>query len=109
MLLSYTWKNQNQHINVLETVAVLDLLRKLGREQSHQGQRRLLLIDNQGALGILVKGRSSSRAMMAPWIRISALLMAGHMRLILGWVRTDLNPADGPSRWARKRQGSDAA
>ena len=109
VILSYSWKNQNQHINVLETVAVLDLLRKLGRDKESQGKRRLILIDNQAALGVLAKGRSSSKAMMAPLTRISAILIAGHMRLILGWVRTDWNPADGPSRWAKKRQSSNAA
>ncbi|CAE8685015.1 unnamed protein product, partial [Polarella glacialis] len=92
-----------QHINALETVTVLDLLRKLGRESGTQNFRRMVLIDNQVALGVIAKGRSSSRAMMAPLRRISALLVAGNVRLVLGWVRADWNPADGPSRWVKKR------
>lgn len=102
VVMSYAWK-ETQHINVLETVAVLDLLRKLGRESGTQNFRRMVLIDNQAALGVIAKGRSSSRAMMAPLRRISALLVAGNVRLVLGWVRTDWNPADGPSRWVKKR------
>ncbi|CAE8717690.1 unnamed protein product, partial [Polarella glacialis] len=102
VVMSYAWK-ETQHINVLETVAVLDLLRKLGRESGIQNFRRMVLIDNQAALGVIAKGRSSSRAMMAPLRRISALLVAGNVRLVLGWVCTDWNPADGPSRWVKKR------
>ncbi|CAE8601716.1 unnamed protein product, partial [Polarella glacialis] len=102
VVMSYAWE-ETQHINVLETVAALDLLRKLGRESGTQNFRRMVLIDNQAALGVIAKGRSSSRAMMALLRRISALLVAGNVRLVLGWVRADWNPADGPSRWVKKR------
>jgi hypothetical protein len=103
VILSYAWKQSGQHINVLETAAVLDLLRKLARDEKSQGHRRLILVDNQAALGVLAKGRSTSKALMGRLMRCSALLMAGGLRLVLGWVRTDWNPADGPSRWVTKR------
>ena len=103
VIMSYRWKEE-QHINVLETVAVLDLLRKLAREETTQGFRRMILVDNQAALGVLAKGRSSSRAMTAHLRRVSAILLASNCRLVLAWVRTDWNPADGPSRWAKRRK-----
>ena len=98
VFLSYRWK-QSGHINVLEAAAVLDLLRKLAKNPQEMKFRRLLLIDNQSVLGVLAKGRSSSQALQAPLTRISALLVATETKLILGWVQSALNPADGPSRW----------
>ena len=73
VFLSYKWK-QSGHINVLEAVAVLDLLRKLARSPSEARLRRLLLVDNQSVLGVLARGRSSSQALQAPLTRIAALL-----------------------------------
>ena len=85
VFLSYKWK-QSGHINVLEAVAVLDLLRKLARSPSEARLRRLLLVDNQSVLGVLARGRSSSQALQAPLTRIAALLVAMENKLILGWV-----------------------
>ena len=98
VFLSDRWK-QSGHISVLETAAVLDLLRKLARNPQEMQFRRFRLIDNQSVLGVLAKGRSSSQALQAPFTRISALLVATETRLILGWVQSALNPADGQSRW----------
>ncbi len=104
VLSSYKWTNEREtHINVLETQAVFDLARKLARQTEHMGQRKLVLVDNQAAIGAIRKGRSSSRLMMRPLRRLMAVVTAGNLRLALGWVRTDWNPADGPSRWAQKR------
>lgn len=108
VLLSYQWKEANQHINILETAAVLDVLRKLCRESKHHGKRYVLLIDNQTALSALAKGRSSARALQSPLRRIAAILVAGGVVLHAGWVKSKWNPADGPSRWAAKRRGNGA-
>ena len=66
VLLSYRWKQGGQHINVLETTAVLDLARKLARDPKNHGLRSILLIDNIVSLLVQAKGRSSSRALHAP-------------------------------------------
>jgi hypothetical protein len=108
VLLSYQWKQKDQHINVLELVAVLDLLRRLGRDGKCHSKRMVTLVDNQVAVSCITKGRSSARALQGPLRRISAVCLAGHFRLCLGWIKSKLNPADGPSRWAKKRQGSHA-
>ena len=108
VLLSYQWKEPGQHINVLETAAVLDVLRKLCRESKHHHKRYAILIDNQTALSALAKGRSSARALQSPLRRIGAILVAGGVVLHPGWVKSKWNPADGPSRWAAKRHAHGA-
>ena len=104
VLMSYTWKQKGQHINVLELVAVLDLLRKQARSSKFHNQRMVTLVDNQVALSCLAKGRSSARALQSPLRRINAVCLAAHIRLCLGWIKSKWNPADGPSRWAERRK-----
>eukprot|EP00435_Cladocopium_sp_Y103_P052133 s394_g16.t1 len=102
VLLSYQWKQKDQHINVLELVAVLDLLRRLGRDSKFHSKRMVTLVDNQVAVSSITKGRSSARALQGPLRRINAVCLAAHFRLCLGWIKSKWNPADGPSRWAKK-------
>ena len=104
VLMSYSWKEPGQHINVLELVVVLDVLRRQGRDQKCHGQRLITLVDNQVAVSCLSKGRSSARALQGPLRRISAVCLAAHFRLFLGWIQSKWNPADGPSRWAKRRR-----
>lgn len=108
VLMSYTWKEKGQHINVLELVAVLDVLRRQGRDQKFHNQRLVTLVDNQVAVSSLSKGRSSAKALQGPLRRISAVCLAAHFRLCLAWVKSKWNPADGPSRWAARRKKRDA-
>ena len=91
VLLSYQWKEPGQHINVLETAAVLDVLRKLCREPKNHHKRYVILIDNQTALSALAKGRSSARALQNPLRRIGAILVAGGVVLHPGWVKSKWN------------------
>ena len=65
VLLSYKWKQQG-HITLLESVAVLDLLKKLTRTAEVTNKKVILMVDNQGVVGILAKGRSSARMMQNP-------------------------------------------
>ena len=62
----------------------------------------LVLIDNQAVLGILTKGRSSARQLQGPLRRIASLVLAGHFRLMVAWIMSAWNPADGPSRWVSR-------
>ena len=107
VLLSYKWKQQG-HITLLESVAVLDLLKKLTRTAEVTNKKVILMVDNQGVVGILAKGRSSARMMQNPLRRITALQLASNVRLLVVWVKTEWNPGDGPSRWVRKRAVGDA-
>ena len=103
VLMSYAWKKPGQHINVLETVAVLDLLRKLARTPKYHQSRLVILVDNQVALSVLAKGRTSARALQSPLRRVAAVLLATGQLVCYGWVRSSWNPADAPSRWGQRK------
>ena len=98
--LSYRWKHE-QHINVLELSAVLDCLRHFLKSGRFLNKRVLVLLDSQVSLGVLSKGRSSSSSLNAVLVRIAALCRFANVTAVFGWVPSEGNPADGPSRWAK--------
>eukprot|EP00971_Amphidinium_carterae_P029266 576130-Amphidinium_carterae.1 len=57
---------------------------------------------DQVCLAILVKGRTSSRALNFILRRINATILAGSL-LHWTYVGTECNPADKPSRWRSRR------
>lgn len=99
--LSYKWKQP--HVTQLETVAVLDLLRKMMRSKDNQKRKTLLLVDNASVVGILAKGRTTATSLRQPLRRIAAILVATSSRLVVAWIKSEWNPADGPSRWVVRR------
>ena len=101
--MSYSWK-QSGHINQLEAIAVLALLKKLGRSKDNHLKRILLMVDNTTVLNILAKGRTSSSLLKPTLRRTAALLLACSLRLVLAWVKSDYNLADGPSRWKGRKK-----
>eukprot|EP00438_Fugacium_kawagutii_P032554 Skav201090 [mRNA] locus=scaffold2562:77913:81556:+ [translate_table: standard] len=98
VLMAYKWKAKG-HINQLEAIAVLDLLKKLSRTKEVQNKRLFLMVDNTTVLNILAKGRTSSNQLQPVLRRLTAVLMTCSLRLVLAWVKGEYNPADGPSRW----------
>ena len=56
------------------------------------------LSDSQVAIGVMAKGRSSSRKLASQVRRLGGLLLGGHLYMGVGWTKTDENPADRPSR-----------
>jgi hypothetical protein len=58
------------------------------------------------SLQLLNKGRTSSRKLRHVCKKISALLLAGNVLLILAYTNTKTNPADAPSRGHLKRKWS---
>ena len=58
-------------------------------------------MDSFVAPGALAKGRSASRRLAPVIARINALLLASYFTPLLGYFRTDLKPADKPSREAQ--------
>ena len=100
--LSYRWRAQ-QHINILEATAVLDIFRHQVKRGQFADLRTLFLLDSQAALGVLTKGRSSSQSLNAVLLRLAAFTRFANATLLYGWAPSKGNPADGPSRWACRR------
>lgn len=96
-LVSTTWRGP-EHINVLELRAALLALHWVLSHPSAMGGRVYLLLDSAVALFSLWKGRSRSPSLLLILRKISALLLAGGLSLLCGWVPSAVNPADAPSR-----------
>eukprot|EP00971_Amphidinium_carterae_P227622 4515196-Amphidinium_carterae.1 len=90
-----------KHINCLELQAVWAAVRWRLRRASSVGTRFLHASDSQVCLAILVKGRTSSRALNFILKRINATILAGSLLPHWTYVGTECNPADKPSRWRR--------
>ena len=97
----YAWKHRS-HINVLELQAVVHSMQWRLRKLDGFRSRVLHLVDNQVVASVITKGRSSSFRLKRSLQKLSALVLAGEIRLAIGYVATDDNPSDIPSRWASK-------
>ena len=88
------------HINALEMQAALNGLKWRARKASNLGKRFLHLIDSQVCAAILTKGRTSSLRIRKTIRKVNALILACNFHPSFGYVNTEENPADIPSRWA---------
>ena len=86
------------HINCLEASAVILGLGWALRSREVLKQRLPLAVDSQVIFFALSKGRSSAPGINIYCRRVAALCLAGQIRLLPLWVRSEYNPADGPSR-----------
>ena len=98
----WSWTGSPEHINSLELRAVLTTLRWRICYQHMIRRRFIHLTDSLVCLHALSRGRSSSRKLRRTLCRINALLLASGCQGVWGYVHTDQNPADRPSRWGRK-------
>eukprot|EP00438_Fugacium_kawagutii_P006265 Skav222652 [mRNA] locus=scaffold997:226050:228398:- [translate_table: standard] len=98
----WRWKLGNEHINALELRAILTSLRWRVEHKGHCNTRLLHLTDSMVCLHCLTRGRSSSRKLRRTISRINALSLASNLQPLWGYVHTDQNPADKPSRWGRR-------
>ena len=98
----YPWKTA-AHINALELQAVLNSVKWRLRRQHSAPQRVLHLIDSQVVCAIVTKGRTSSFRLRRGLAQLNALLLASGLVLVVGYVATDCNPSDIPSRWGGQR------
>lgn len=98
----WCWTGGREHINALELRAILTLLRWRVEHKGHVGIRIIHLTDSMVCLHCLTRGRSSSRKLRRTVSRINALILASNLQPIWGYVHTDQNPADKPSRWGRR-------
>ena len=94
---SYAFHSE-EHINVLEMRALVNALEWRLRSPAFGSCRALHLVDSQVVLAVAVKGRSSSRILNRLLRKYAALQVAGGVIPILGWVESEDNPADAPSR-----------
>ena len=87
-----------EHINVLEARAYCGALRWRGRNRKRHRTRFIHLLDSCVTIGVMSKGRSSSRRMTRPLRKAAATILAAELQPKLGFVRSHRNPADRPSR-----------
>ena len=95
--ISAEWQLE-EHINVLELRAFLAAVRWRTRSAEAIGSKNLYLLDSHVAIGALQKGRSPKPQLLRIVRKISALCLASSHVNLLGYIRTDINPADKPSR-----------
>lgn len=98
----WRWRHGTEHINALELRAILTSVRWRLEHQGHIASRFIHLTDSLVCLHCLSRGRSSSRKLRRTMARINALLLAGNLQPVWGYIHTDQNPADRPSRWGRR-------
>ena len=98
----WKWKQLGDHINGLELRAILTSVRWRLEHCQHFSTRFIHLTDSLVCLHALTRGRSSSRKLRRPMSRLNALILASGTQPLWGYVRTDQNPADRPSRWGRR-------
>ncbi len=97
----WKWKGNSEHINSLELRAILTTIKWRLCHQHHLRCRFLHLTDSMVCLHALCRGRSSSKKLRRTLCRINALLLVSGSQGLWGYVHTDSNPADKPSRWGR--------
>ena len=97
----WKWKGSPEHINVLEMRAILTSLRWRIEKKHMRKHRFIHLTDSLVCLHALSRGRSSSRKLRRTVCRINALLLVSGCQAFWGYIHTDQNPADKPSRWGK--------
>ena len=96
-IVSKPWGNI-EHVNTLEVRAALLGVHHALSYPSSICSRLFLLVDSTVAFFSLWKGRSSSPSLLLPLRMVSAALLASGMALLPGWLPSEDNPADAPSR-----------
>ena len=96
----WKWLGSREHINSLELRACLACIRWRLEHLRNHDCRILHLTDSLVCLHSMTRGRTSSRRLRRTLCRIDSLLLAHNVIGLWGYVSTDLNPADRPSRWA---------
>ncbi len=95
--ISHRW-SAAEHINALELRGALLACHRALSYPSSISSRVFLLLDSAVAYFTLWKGRSSSPALLRIVRKVSALLLCSGVALQLGWLPSERNPADAPSR-----------
>lgn len=96
-IISKPWRDM-EHINALELRAVSLAVHWILSYPSSLHHRVYLFVDSTVAFFSLWKGRSSSGPLLLILRQIAALLLASDLLLCVGWLPSEINPADKPSR-----------
>ena len=102
VITGWKWRRGKEHINSLELRAIFTSVRWRVEHCLHHGCRFIHLTDSLVCLRALTRGRSSSRALRRTMSRINALVLAANLQPVWGYIHTDQNPADRPSRWGQR-------
>ena len=92
------------HINVLEMRGHLLGLRWRSRSKHFINSRFIHLLDSQVTIGVVSKGRSSSKKLLHLLRRISAIMLTADASGFFPYVAFGVNPADVVSRWDHVRK-----
>ena len=96
-MFAFKWLRQD-HINALELRAIIQALEWRVFHRKEEKLRVFHLTDSYVCMSVISKGRSSS-AMLKPLLqRLSALLLAFDLYLLVGHVESLDNPTDHDSR-----------
>ena len=95
---AWRWTSQGEHINLLEARATLNAIRWRLRSMKGLAKKHLHLVDSQVVQAVVTKHRSSAKTLNRIIRKICSLELASHTHLLVGFVRSDLNPADAPTR-----------
>ena len=77
---------------------VVGLMRHLARSSQMWRSRVLAMTDSMVTLGSASKGRSSSYPLLRLCRQLLPLQLILEMRMLLRYIPSEVNPADGPSR-----------
>ena len=102
------------HSGRMEADAAFLAVRRLVRSARSHHHRALVLIDATAVGAGFQKGRSSASTLRRPIARAMAAALAGGLRLRTGYIPSEWNPADRPSRgagrpWPRHKPSAGAA
>lgn len=97
-IVSTPWREHDEHINSLELRALSTAVRWALKSPSSIASRLLVFSDSQVAVFSSNKGRSSSHLLLRRLRPLAACLLSSGLRLLLRWIPSEDNPADGPSR-----------
>lgn len=97
-IIQHRWRWTGEHINALEMRAIL--LGLLWLVSCRVVDRRVsFFTDSMVCLGALNKGRTSAPTLSRVLSTVAALCLSAGIVLLPAHVPTELNPADGPSRF----------
>jgi len=92
------------HSGALEAHGVVLALRRILRTSRHHAHRGAFLVDAQVVRAAMQKGRSSAPTLRLAVAQAGALCLAGDLRLRFGYLPSESNPADDPSRGVGPRR-----
>ena len=98
VLLSVPWRSSSSHINVCEARARCLAVKLRARQARLHWTKFLHLLDFQVNLAQSAKCRTSSKRMAHVFRQTSAIMLATGMRDVVGFTRSEMNPADHASR-----------